>query len=198
MTECTGPAVVIDAEHAIQKAGSCGLPLFHTDIRVVDDQDNDVGPEEIGEFLTRTTHPMKGYLKNPKATAETLKNGWLYSGDIAKKDEDGFLYILDRKKEMIISGGENIYPAEVEDCLLGHPAIADVGVIGKSDEKWGEVVKAIVVLKPGASLSQDELIDWCREKLARFKTPKEIIFTKEIPRTPTGKVLKRLLKEQFK
>ncbi len=198
MTECTGPAVVIDGEHAVRKAGSCGLPLFHTDIRVVDDHGKEVGPEEIGEVLIRTTHPMKGYFNNPEATAGTLKGGWLYSGDIAKRDQDGFLYILDRKKDMIISGGENIYPAEVEDCLLGHPAIADVGVIGQTDEKWGEAVKAVVVLKPGATLTREELVAWCRDKLARFKTPKEVVFTQAIPRTPTGKILKRVLREQFK
>jgi acyl-CoA synthetase (AMP-forming)/AMP-acid ligase II len=197
MTECTGPATVIDAEHAIHKAGSCGLPFFHTDIRVVDDSGNDVAPEEIGEVLIRTTHPMKGYFKKPDATAETIRDGWLYSGDIAKKDEDGYLYILDRKKDMIISGGENIYPAEIEDCLLGHPGIADVGVIGTKDEKWGEVVKAIVVLKPETSLNQEEIIEWCSGKLARFKTPRIVIFAKEIPRTPTGKVLKRLLREKY-
>jgi acyl-CoA synthetase (AMP-forming)/AMP-acid ligase II len=140
---------------------------------------------------------MKGYYNNPAATAHTLKDGWLYSGDIAKMDEDGFLYILDRKKDMIISGGENIYPAEVEDCLLGHPSIADVGVIGTPDEQWGEAVKAIVVLKKGASLTPEALIEWCQGKLARFKTPREVIFTEEIPRTPTGKTLKRILREKF-
>ncbi len=197
MTECTGPATVIDGEHAIQKAGSCGLPFFHTDIRVVDTDGKDVGPEDVGEVLIRTTHPMKGYYNNPEATADTIRDGWLYSGDIAKVDEDGFLYILDRKKDMIISGGENIYPAEVEDCLLGHPAIADVGVIGSPDEKWGEAVKAIVVTKGDEKPSREDIIEWCSDKLARFKTPKEIVFTDEIPRTPTGKVLKRVLREKF-
>lgn len=197
MTECTGPATVIDSEHAVQKAGSCGLPFFHTDIRIVDNEGRDVAPEEIGELLIRTTHPMKGYYNNPSATAQTIKDGWLYSGDIAKKDEDGFLYILDRKKDMIISGGENIYPAEVEDCLLGHPGIADVGVIGAPDEKWGEAVKAIVVLKPEENLTREALIEWCQGKLARFKTPRDVVFTEEIPRTPTGKVLKRILREKF-
>ena len=197
MTECTGPATVIDAEHAIQKAGSCGPPFFHTDVRVVDDDGNDVGVDEVGELIMRTTHPMKGYYNNPQATANTLRDGWLYSGDIARMDADGYLYILDRKKDMIISGGENIYPAEVEDCLLGHPSIADVGVIGAPDEKWGEAVKAIVVLKEGQSLTQEALIDWCKDKLARFKTPREVVFTAEIPRTPTGKVLKRVLRDQY-
>jgi len=197
MTECTGPATVIDAENAIQKAGSCGPPFFHTDIRTVDLDGQDVAPGETGEVLIRTTHLMKGYYNNPEATAEAIKDGWLYSGDIAKMDADGFLYILDRKKDMIISGGENIYPAEVEDCILGHQSVADVGVIGAPDDKWGEAVKAIVVLKKGASLTPESLIDWCSGKLARFKMPKAVIFTDEIPRTPTGKVLKRLLREKY-
>ncbi len=197
MTECTGPATVIDSEYAIQKAGSCGPPFFHTDIRVVDLSGKDTAPEEPGEVLIRTTHLMKSYYNNPEATAQTIKDGWLYSGDIAKMDADGFLYILDRKKDMIISGGENIYPAEVEDCLLSHPSVADAGVIGAPDDQWGEAVKAIVVLKKGENLTSEGLIDWCKGKLARFKTPKEVIFTEEIPRTPTGKVLKRLLREKF-
>ncbi|MEW5736061.1 MAG: long-chain-fatty-acid--CoA ligase [Thermodesulfobacteriota bacterium] len=197
MTECTGPAVVIDSEYAVQKAGSCGLPLFHTDIRVVDDKGNDVAADEIGEVLIRTTHLMKGYWNRPEATADTIRDGWLYSGDLAKKDADGFLYILDRKKDMIISGGENIYPAEVEDCLMAHPKVADVGVIGAPDEKWGEAVKAVVVPKKGETLTQDEVISWCKDKLARFKTPKQVVLTDAIPRTPTGKILKRVLRDQY-
>jgi len=197
LTECTGPASVIDAEWAIQKAGSCGPPYFHTDIRVVDFEGKDVAPDEPGEVILRTTHLMKGYYNNPKATAETIIDGWLYTGDIARMDADGFLYILDRKKDMIISGGENIYPAEVEDCLLGHPSIADAAVIGMPDETWGEAVKAIVVLKKDEGLTQEDLIEWCRDKLARFKTPKNVIFTDQIPRTPTGKILKRVLREKF-
>jgi acyl-CoA synthetase (AMP-forming)/AMP-acid ligase II len=197
LTECTGPASVIDSEWAIQKAGSCGPPFFHTDIRVVDLDGKECAPDVPGEVLMRTTHLMKGYYNNPTATAQTIIDGWLHTGDIAKMDADGFLYILDRKKDMIISGGENIYPAEVEDCLLGHPAIADVGVIGIPDETWGEAVKAIVVLKKGESLTQEALIEWCRDKLARFKTPRQVIVTDQIPRTPTGKILKRVLREKF-
>lgn len=197
MTECTGPATVIDGEHAIVKAGSCGLPFFHTEIRVVDANDQDVGPEEIGEVLISCNHLMKGYWKNPSATESTVYDGWLHSGDLAKKDEDGYLYILDRKKDMIISGGENIYPAEIEDYLLGNPKIADVGVIGYADEKWGEAVKAVVVLKPEETMTEQELIEWCQGKIGKFKIPKKVEFAKEIPRTPTGKILKRILRDQF-
>ncbi len=198
MTECTGPATVIDGENAIQKAGSCGPPFFHNEIRVVDMEGNDVGPEEMGEVLISGTNLMKGYWNRPDATAETLKDGWLYSGDMAKMDADGFLYIMDRKKDMIISGGENIYPAEIEDLLLSHPKIADAGVIGCPDEKWGEAVKAVIVLKEGEALTPEQLIEWSRGKIASFKIPKRVEITTEIPRTPTGKILKRVLREQFK
>jgi fatty-acyl-CoA synthase len=197
MTECTGPATVIDGEHAILKAGSCGLPFFHTEIRVVDDMGRDVAPEEMGEVLIKANNLMKGYWKNPEATANTIKDDWLYSGDMARMDKDGFLYIMDRKKDMIISGGENIYPAEIEDYLLGHPKIVDVGVIGYQDEKWGESVKAVVTLKEGEHLTEEELIAWCQGKMAKFKIPKKVAVTDMIPRTPTGKILKRILRERF-
>ena len=197
MTECTGPATVIDSENAIEKAGSCGPPFFHNEIRIVDLEGNDVGPNEMGEVLIAGTNLMKGYWNKPEATAETLKDGWLYSGDMGKMDEDGFLYIMDRKKDMIISGGENIYPAEIEDVLLGNPKIGDAAVIGYEDEKWGESIKAVVVLKEGEALTEPELIEWCQGKIGKFKIPKQVVFTDQIPRTPTGKILKRILREQF-
>jgi acyl-CoA synthetase (AMP-forming)/AMP-acid ligase II len=126
-----------------------------------------------------------------------LKDGWLYSGDMGRMDEDGFLYIMDRKKDMIISGGENIYPAEIEDLLLSHPKITDSAVIGTPDEKWGEAVKGVVVLKEGESLTEAELIEWCQGKIGKFKIPKQVVFTDQITRTPTGKILKRVLRDQF-
>jgi fatty-acyl-CoA synthase len=192
---CT--ATVLDPENALAKAGSCGKPFFHAEIRVVDEEGKDLGPEEKGEVLLRAPNIMKGYWNRPKETAATIKDGWLFTGDIGKKDQDGFLYILDRKKDMIISGGENIYPAEIEDALLSHPQIADVAVIGYTHEKWGEAVKAIVVVKPGETLTERELIEWCQGKIGRFKIPKLVVFTDTIPRTPTGKILKRVLREQF-
>jgi fatty-acyl-CoA synthase len=190
-------ATVLDPENALAKVGSCGKPFFHTEIRVVDEDSQDVEPEVKGEVLIRMPNIMKGYWNRPEATAATIKDGWLYSGDIGKLDQDGFLYILDRKKDMIISGGENIYPAEVEDALLDHPKIADVGVIGYPHEKWGEAVKAIVVLNPGETLTEAELIQWCQGKIGRFKIPKSVVFTSAIPRTPTGKILKTVLREQY-
>jgi acyl-CoA synthetase (AMP-forming)/AMP-acid ligase II len=196
MTECcTG--TVLDSENAIKKAGSCGRPFFHTDIRVVDDKNNDVGPDVMGEILMRGPVVMKGYWNRPEATVETIVDGWLHSGDIAKVDKDGFYYIMDRKKDMIISGGENIYPAEIEDVLLGNFKVADVAVIGYAHEKWGEAVKAIVVVKPGEKLTEEELVEWCQGKIGRYKIPKKVVITDTIPRTPTGKILKKDLRKQF-
>jgi acyl-CoA synthetase (AMP-forming)/AMP-acid ligase II len=140
---------------------------------------------------------MKGYWNRPEDTAAALKDGWLHTGDIGKLDEGGYLYIMDRKKDMIISGGENIYPAEIEDSLRRHPKVADVGVIGCPDKRWGEAVKAIVVVKEGEKLAEEELIEWCQGKIGRFKIPKKLVVTDSIPRTPTGKILKRVLREQF-
>jgi acyl-CoA synthetase (AMP-forming)/AMP-acid ligase II len=188
---------VLDAEEAISRAGSCGKPFLHTEVRIVDEGGRDVGPEEMGEVLLRAPNTMKGYWNRPEDTVEALQDGWLHTGDIAKMDEDGYLYIMDRKKDMIISGGENIYPAEIEDSLRGHPKVADVGVVGYPDEKWGEAVKAIMVLKEGEELTERELIEWCQDKIGRFKIPKKVVFTDTIPRTPTGKILKRLLRDQF-
>jgi len=197
MTECN-TGTVLDAAHAREKAGSCGRPFMHTEIRLVDMENKDVPAGETGEVLMRSPNVMKGYWNRSEDTAATIVDGWLHSGDMARMDENGFYYIMDRKKDMIISGGENIYPAEIEDRLLAHPAIADVGVIGYPDKKWGEVVKAVVVLREGHSLTQEELLEWCKGKIGRFKIPKAIVFTDSLPRTPTGKILKRVLREQYK
>jgi fatty-acyl-CoA synthase len=145
LTECN-TGTVLDSENAAEKVGSCGRPFFHTEVRVVDYNDRDLPPGEKGEVLLRAPNMMKCYLNRPEDTAAAIKDGWLYTGDIGKMDADGFLYILDRKKDMIISGGENIYPAEIEDALLNNSKIKDIGVIGYSHEKWGEAVKAIVVV----------------------------------------------------
>lgn len=190
-------ASVLDAENALSKAGSCGRPFFHTEIRLVDASGRDVGADELGEVLLRTPNMMKGYWNRPQDTAAAIKGGWLHTGDIARMDKDGFFYIMDRKKDMIISGGENIYPAEIEDALLQNPKVAEVGVIGYPHEKWGEAVKAIVVVKPGEKLNEQELIGWCQGRIGKFKIPKNVVFTESLPRTPTGKILKRVLREQY-
>jgi len=197
LTECTGPAAVIDGEHALSKAGSCGLPMFYIDIRLVDEDGNDVGPEELGEVIIRSQNVMKGYWNRPEDTAATIRDGWLYTGDIAKMDEDGYLYIIDRKKDMIISGGENIYPAEIEDYILSHPKVVDVGVIGFPDEKWGEAVRAVVVVAEGEELTEEELIAYCEGNIGKFKIPKSVVFCDSLPRTPTGKILKRVLRDEY-
>jgi acyl-CoA synthetase (AMP-forming)/AMP-acid ligase II len=197
MTECN-TATVLDSENALKKVGSCGKPFFHTEVRLVDLDGNDVKPGENGEVLLRTLNMMKGYWNRPEDTAAAIRNKWLYTGDIARMDEEGYLYIMDRKKDMIISGGENIYPAEVEDALLNNPKIADVAVIGYPHEKWGEAVKAVVVIKSGEMLTENELIEWSQGKIGKFKIPKKVVFTDSIPRTPTGKILKRIIREQFK
>ncbi|MGH8247407.1 MAG: long-chain-fatty-acid--CoA ligase, partial [Gammaproteobacteria bacterium] len=164
----------------VQRLQSCGQPLFGVDIRVVDEKGRDVPPGEIGEIIIRSAQVMKGYWHAPEATAKTIRNGWFYTGDAGTLDEDGFIYIKDRVKDMIVSGGENIYPAEIEGCLFGHPAVADVAVIGVPDEKWGEAVKAVVVLKQGAKATQEELIDFCKGKIASYKRPKTVDFVTSV------------------
>jgi len=198
LTETSGPAAVIGSEKALEKAGSTGLPFFHNEIRVVDERGRDASPGQVGEVLVRGPHVMKEYWKNPEATAETIKEGWLHTGDLGRLDEEGYLYIVDRVKDMIISGGENVYPAEVENVLYAHPAVAEVAVIGQPDEQWGEMVCAVVRAKEDAALTAEELISFCEGKLGRYKIPKRVILTDEpLPRNPAGKVLKRVLRGQF-
>ncbi len=196
LTECN-TATVLDGENAIAKVGSCGKPFFHTEVRVVDDNDQDVGPEVKGEVLLRAPNMMKGYWNRPEETEAALKDGWLHTGDVGRLDEEGFLYIMDRKKDMIISGGENIYPAEIEDSLRHNPKILDVGVIGYPHEKWGEAVMAVVAVKEGEELTEAELLEWCQGRIGKFKIPKKVVFTEAIPRTPTGKILKRVLRDEY-
>jgi len=140
---------------------------------------------------------MKGYWHDPEATARAIRDGWLYTGDAGYLDEDGYIYIQDRVKDMIVSGGENIYPAEVESCLFGHPAVADVAVIGIPDERWGEAVKAVVVLKPDTAVGAEELTEFCKGKIANYKRPRSVDFVTALPRNPTGKVLKRELRKPY-
>jgi acyl-CoA synthetase (AMP-forming)/AMP-acid ligase II len=196
LTESCGPTCLINPEDAIVKAGSTGKPFFHTDVRIVDEQGNDVPPGATGEVLVRGAHVMKGYWNRPDATAETIRDGWLHTGDVATSDDDGFIYICDRKKYMIISGGENIYPAEIENVILAHPDVREVAVIGQASTKWGESPLAIVVRKT-ESLAAGDVLDWCRGKLAGYKRPKAVRFIDEIPRNPAGKILKRVLRERF-
>ena len=163
-------------------------------VKVVDEDGNELPPREVGEIILRSNTLMSGYWNLPDATAKTLKDGWLWSGDAGFFDEEGFLYIHDRVKDMIISGGENIYPAEIESALYGHPAIADVAVIGVPDDRWGEAVKAIVVRAQDHDISEGEVIEYARERIAHYKCPKSVDFIDELPRNATGKILKRELR----
>jgi acyl-CoA synthetase (AMP-forming)/AMP-acid ligase II len=196
LTESCGPACLISPEEAIAKAGSTGKAFFHTEVRVVGDDGADVPPGGTGEVLVRGRHVMKGYWNRPDATAEAIRDGWLHTGDIATIDAEGFVYIADRKKDMIISGGENVYPAEIENVILAHPKVREVAVIGQASAKWGESPLAVVV-KKDASLVEREVIEWTRGKLAGYKRPKAVRFVDEIPRNPAGKILKRILRERF-
>jgi acyl-CoA synthetase (AMP-forming)/AMP-acid ligase II len=197
LTESCGPGCLILGEDAMSHAGSTGRAYFHTDVRVIGVDGRDCASDEPGEVLIRGPHNMVGYWKRPDATAQTLRDGWLHTGDIGTMDADGFVTIRDRMKDMLISGGENIYPAEVENMLLGHPAVADAAVIGLPSPKWGEVPLAVVVAKKGASLTEVELLGWCKGRLATFKLPKAAVIVSEIPRNPSGKILKRVLREQY-
>ena len=198
LTETTGAITSLRYEdHDGERLLSCGRPMFGAEIKVVDPLDNEVAPGEIGEIVYRGVGVMEGYWARPDDTRAVIRDGWLHSGDAGSMDADGFLYIRDRIKDMIVSGGENIYPAELESVLAGHPAVADVAVIGVPDARWGETVKAIVVRKPGAGLSEQDLIDWSRERLAGFKRPRSVDFVEMIPRNPSGKIVKRQLREPY-
>jgi acyl-CoA synthetase (AMP-forming)/AMP-acid ligase II len=176
---------------------SAGRPVVGTEIRIVDDDDSAVPNGTIGEIVARGPQLMRGYWNLADESAEALRGGWMHTGDAGIMDEEGYIYIQDRVKDMIVSGGENVYPRTVEDVLFQHPAVADVAVIGVPDEQWGETVKAIVVLKQDAAATADELIEHCRGKLGGFERPRSVDFVAELPRNPTGKVLKRQLREPY-
>ena len=195
MTESSPNATFLRSDKALDKIGSAGTPCFFSDLRIVDLLGNDVPQGEKGEVLISGPNVMAGYWELPEVTAETVDaEGWLRSGDVAIKDEDGFVYIVDRLKNMIISGGENVYPAEVEDALFHHPSVADCAVIGVPDERWGEVGHAYVVPAGEATIDSEELKAYLREKLAAYKVPKTYEVLESLPRTASGKILKKDLR----
>ena len=181
----------------LRKPGSVGKPVFHAEVRVVNRQGRLCAPGEVGEIVVRGSIMMTEYWRDPVKTEETIRGGWLHTGDLARIDEDGYFYLIDRAKDMYISGGENVYPAEIERVLRQHSAIEDIAVIGIPDETWGEVGCAVVIAKPGEAVKSADLIDYCEGKLARYKWPRKIIFADQFPRTALGKVRKTILRQRY-
>jgi long-chain acyl-CoA synthetase len=179
------------------RAASCGRPMVDVEVRVVDDQDREVAPGEVGEIIARGPNVMKGYWHRPEETAEALRGGWLRTGDLATVDAQNYLTIVDRKKDMIISGGENVYSVEVEAALFAHPAVLEVAVIAVPDPTWGEQVHAVVALKPGHTATADDLMACCRGRLAGYKVPRSIEFVDALPKSGAGKILKRELRAKY-
>ncbi len=195
LTECTGPGCVHLGLGNIEKVGAIGLPGFDWEVKIVDDRLEPVPNGEPGELMVKGNGVMKEYYKNPKATAETLVDGWLRTGDIARRDAEGFLWLVDRKKDVIITGGENIFPVEIEDFLQGHPKVQDVAVIGLPSQRLGEIAAAVVQVKPNQELTKEELEAFCLG-LPRYKRPRRILFG-PVPRNPTGKIEKPKLRKQY-
>ncbi len=196
LTESCGPACVMDSGNAARKPGSTGKAFFHTEVRIANEAGDPCLPGEAGEVLVRGPHVMREYWNRPDATAETIRGGWLHTGDVGVMDDEGFVYIQDRIKDMIISGGENVYPAEVEGVMMSHPEVVEAAVIGVSSEKWGEAALAVVVRRNDA-LTAADVMEYCRTRLAGYKRPQVVEFVDEIPRNPSGKILKRVLRERF-
>jgi fatty-acyl-CoA synthase len=196
-TEMSPVTCALDGADALRKIGSVGRPVATVSARIVDDDMTDVRPGEVGEIVYRGPTAMSGYWQNPDATAEAFRGGWFHSGDLVRADSEGFLYVVDRKKDMIITGGENVYCAEVENVLAAHPAVVELAVIGAPHERWGETPAAIVVLRPGASLTLGELRDWADGRIARYKLPTILHVVEALPRNASGKVTKSTLRGRF-
>ena len=198
MTEF-GPGIfALAPEDAVRKAGSIGRPNFFVDARIVDDDNHPLDPNQVGELVLKGPSYCSGYFNNPEATAEAVDDdGWFHTGDLAKHDEEWYFYIVDRKKDMFISGGENVYPAEIESALYKHPAVHMCAVVGIPDPKWGEVGLACVVIKPGEATTEKELIAFMQDRLAQYKAPRRVEFLDELPISGAGKILKRELRKRF-
>ncbi len=190
----TSPVATFNQADLPRKVGSIGVPVFGCDVRVVDGDMNEMPVNEPGEIVIRGHNVMKGYWENPEATATAFRGGWFHTGDVARRDEDGYFFIMDRIKDMILRGGFNVYPREIEELLLTHPAVSMAAVVGTPDERLGEEIKAFVVRKPGVDVAEDELVAWCKERLAAYKYPRHVEFREALPMSATGKILKRELK----
>lgn len=203
-TECASISMLSKTDHLAvndpalaHRLLSAGRPSFECEVKILDDDGQHVPNGEIGEIVVRSDNVMKGYWNAPELTDDTLKDGWLHTRDLGRFDQDGFLYLVDRKSDMIISGGFNVYPAEVEKSLDAHPAVLEAAVFSVPDTRWGESVKAVVVLKPGMSASEQDLISHCKSELAHFKAPKSVDFVEALPKSPVGKILRRVIKERY-
>lgn len=202
MTETTGTIIVLPPEdhdpEGNERMRSAGKPLPGVEVKIVDSTGKEVGVREVGEICTRSNSNMARYFKQPEKTAETVDNeGWLRTGDAAYRDEDGYIYIHDRIKDIIITGGENVYPAEVENALYEHPAVSEAAVIGIPDNKWGEAVKAIIVTKPDEEVEESQVISFVRKRIAGFKTPKSVDVIAEMPHNASGKILRKDLRAPY-
>jgi fatty-acyl-CoA synthase len=193
LTEASGNNFWLPPERVRDKPESVGVPLFHIDMRVVDDRGEERPADEVGELLIRGSHVMAGYWRNPEASAEAIRDGWLWTGDLAVRDDEGFFTIKGRSKDMFISGGENVYPAEVESVMLAYPGVAEAALVGVANEKWGEVGKACLVLEPSAEFSEEQFLEFLAGRLARYKLPKRVALIDELPKTAIGKVDKNRL-----
>jgi fatty-acyl-CoA synthase len=194
LTEASPGVSILKPEDSSDKFASVGKPMKHVTLKIVDSEGSEVPPGRIGEIVCRGPNLMKGYYNDPPATREILRDGWLYTGDMGKMDRDGYLYLTGRKKELIVRGGENIYPAEVEAVLHQHPGVEEAAVIGVPDEYWGETVKVMIVLKPGATLTEEDIVEFCASQLAPFKRPKSVVFIDSLPKNAAGKVMKTQLR----
>ncbi len=181
----------------MNRLASAGFARTDVEVKIVDSEDRELPPGEMGEIITRSDIVMKGYWKNPEITEKTLRNGWLHTGDVGYVDKRGYVFIMERSKDMIISGGENIYPREIEEVLIKHPSIREVAVIGVPDAKWGEAIKAVVSLAEGRSATEDELIAFCKDNIAGYKKPRSVDFVDELPKNNYGKILKRELRAKY-
>ena len=197
-TEMAPLATVLKPEDQFRKAGSAGRPALNVETRIVNEQGLDVQVGEIGEIVHRSPHLLTGYFNNEERTAEAFSGGWFHSGDLARIDSEGYIYIVDRKKDVIKTGGENVSSREVEEAIYRLPGVAEVAVVSAADPIWIEAVTAVLVLKDGAVLSEQEVIAHCRSSMACFKTPKRVLFVSSLPKSPSGKLLKRELREWLK